>query len=194
VNICWLCLFLFWVIVVFYVKHRWVASKVDNTIIYHHWRCYYEDWRWCEHYNMRFWDLCAPWLELLRAHIWPSMQNLWPSFAKCLGHYNTFWVLWLVNKMTNVFVNYNCNYMVMLMTIVAKDIVVPWFCNCSWYDNLMIFNANMIYIVKLKKNCNFLVNKYNSWFCDANMACYVARCHNVWLLNFVPSIFLEFYL
>jgi hypothetical protein len=38
------------------------------------------------------------------------------------------------------------------------------------------------------------VNKYNSWFCDANMACHVARCHNVWLLNFVPSIFLEFYL
>jgi hypothetical protein len=36
--------------------------------------------------------------------------------------------------------------MVMLMTIVAKDIVVPWFCNYSRYDNLMIFNANMLYI------------------------------------------------
>jgi hypothetical protein len=47
------------------------------------------------------------------------MQNLWPSFAEGLGHYNTFWVLWLVNKMTNVFSNYNCNYMVMLMTIIS---------------------------------------------------------------------------
>jgi hypothetical protein len=57
--------------------------------------------------------------ELLRVHIWPSMQNLWPSFAEGLGHYNTFWVLLPVNKMTNVFFNYNCNYMVMLMTIVS---------------------------------------------------------------------------
>jgi len=104
------------------------------------------DWRWCEHCSMHFWDLHAPWLELLRVHIWPSMQNLWLSFVEGLGHYNTFWVLWLVNKMTNVFFNYNCNYMVMLMTIVAKDTVVPWFCNCNQYDNLMIFNANMLYI------------------------------------------------
>jgi hypothetical protein len=29
------------------------------------------------------------------------------------------WVLLPVNKMTNVFFNYNCNYMVMLMTIVS---------------------------------------------------------------------------
>ncbi len=63
-------------------------------------------------------SLCSL-VELLKVHIWPSMQNLWPSFAEGLGHYNTFWVLWLVNKMTNVFSNYNCNYMVMLMTIIS---------------------------------------------------------------------------